>query len=260
VTVTDTERVAALTEEAAAALVEARRSLIVAADVADEVGALLGRSEADILDLAGEARRMEVADEPGPHLRNAQRLADDIERRIRTGRSGLEELGDHLDQGARALHVGRQVLVELEQVHGRRGAAIESQRLRLEGLGQAVQEATKGADEAGRRLAAAQRTIEPLLYSSSHVDDRRGTAATIAGVGTEVRNDVMAVQQRLADLQENLGRSGPTADVAAQQGVDLALAARAATNPTPASDQRRTGGADPARSQEQPARRPGLER
>jgi hypothetical protein len=235
---TPNEQAALLAEQAANALAAARTSLSIAADITDEVDSALGRSENDISELPTQAKLVRDADEPGPYLRNAQGAADAIDRRIRDGQAGLAEVRDHVDQGARALNAGRQFLTELEQLPGQRGEATKLLRSRLDSLGGAVQKAGEGVEDAGRRLAAARRNIEPLIYQSRHIDDPGRTAAVIGDAGANVKNDMRVVQGGLAGLREGLEAARPNATAAAQQSADLARAASAAMNPTPTSAQR----------------------
>ncbi|QNE19232.1 hypothetical protein F1D05_16555 [Kribbella qitaiheensis] len=248
------ERVAALTEQTAAALHAARSSLGSAAAITDEVRQGLRRGEADIAELAGQASRVRYADEPRPHLRNAQELADGVDRRMRDGQRGLGEVGDDLAQATRALNAGRQFVAELEQLPERQVAETEQLRQRVEVLSRAVRDAGDVVEAVGARLGAARQNVEPLLNASSHVDDPNRTAAMIAeaGTGTGADNDVMSVQRRLVGLSEDLDNAQPQAAVAAQQGADLANTARVAANPTRAADQAKPGSA----ADQDAARRP----
>jgi chromosome segregation ATPase len=260
---TRNEQAALLAEQAANALAAARTSLSIAADVTDEVDSVLRRSENDIYELPTQARLVRDTDDPQRHLRNAQGAAEDIERRLRNGQAGLVDVRDHLDQGARALDAGRQILTELEQLPGQQGEATDRLRSRLDGLGRAVRDAGEGVEEAGKRLAAARSNIEPLIYQSTRIDDPHRTAAVIGDAGANVQNDVMAVQRRLAGLRQGFDAARPEATAAAQQSADLAMAARAAMNPTPASAQRRSAGSsemDPRRRNAEQALGPDHER
>lgn len=237
------ERVAALTDQTASALSAARSSLVSAAATADGVHQLIRRSEADIAELPGQASRVRDADEPRPYLRNAQELAEGIDRRMRDGQRGLGEVGDDLAQASRALDAGRQFIAELEQQPERQAAETEHLKQRLEVLSRAVGQAGEGVQEAGARLAAARRNIEPLVYSSSNLDDPDRTAAMISGVAVGADNDVMAVQRRLAGVSEGLDYVQPQATQAAHLSADLANTARAAANPTRPADQAKPGSA-----------------
>jgi hypothetical protein len=239
---TQKEQAAQLAEQAANALAEARRSLGVAADVTDEVDKVLRRSENGIDELPAHARLMRETEDPQLRLRNAYRAAEVIEQRLRDGQAGLGDVREHLDQGARALDAGRQILTELERLPGQQGEATDHLRSRLDGLGRAVRDAGEGVEEAGKRLAAARRNIEPLIYAPGHIDDPHRTATVIGDTGANVQNDVMAVRRRLAGLREDFDAAGPNATAAARQSADLAVAARAAMNPTPASAQRGAAG------------------
>jgi hypothetical protein len=117
---------------------------------------------------------------------------------MRDGQRGLGEVGDNLEQATRALNAGRQFVAELEQLPERQVAETEQLRQRLEAPGDAVQHAGEVAQDVGARLGAARQNVEPLIYSSGHVDDRDRTAALIAQVGSGADNDVMSVQRRLA--------------------------------------------------------------
>lgn len=237
------ERVAALTDQTAAALSAARSSLVSAGAITDHIRQGLRRSESDIADLAGQASGVRHADEPRPYLRNAQELADGIDSRMRAGQRGLSEVGDDLAQASRALAAGLQFVAELEQLPERQVAETEQLRQRLEVLGRAVGEAGDVAEEVGAQLGAARQNVEPLLYSSANVDDRDRTAAMITEAGTGADNDVMSVQRRLAGLSENLDNAQPQAAAAAHLGADLANTARIASNPTQAADQAKPGSA-----------------
>jgi chromosome segregation ATPase len=239
---TQNEQAALLAEQAANALAAARTSLSIAADVTDEVDSVLRRSENDIYELPTQARLVRDTDDPQRHLRNAQGAAEEIERRLRNGQAGLVDVRDHLDQGARALDAGRQILTELEQLPGQQGEATDRLRSRLDGLGRAVRDAGEGVEQAGKRLAAARRNIEPLIYQTSRIDDPHRTAAVIGDAGANVQNDVMAVQRRLAGLREDFDTARPNTAAAAQQGAELAMVVRAATNPATASPQRGSTG------------------
>jgi chromosome segregation ATPase len=250
------ERVAALTDQTAAALAAARSSLGSAAVTTENVRQVLRRSEGDIAELAGQATRVRYADEPRPYLRNAQELAEDVDRRMRDGQRGLGEVGDDLEQATRALDAGRQFVAELEQLPERQVAETEHLRQRVEALSSAVRNAGDVVQDVGARLGAARQNVEPLLESSGHVDDRDRTAAMIAQAGSGVDNDVMSVQRRLAGLSENLDHAQPQAAAAAHLGADLANTARVAANPTKASDQSKPGSAadqDPHRRTNEPA-------
>jgi hypothetical protein len=252
---TPNEQAALLAEQAASALAAARRSLGLAADVTDEVDKVLKRSENGIDELPDHARLMRETNNPQWSLLNANRAAEVIEQRLRVGQSGIADVRDHLDQGARALDAGRQFLTELEQLPGQQGKELDRLRFRLDGLGRAVRDAGEGVDEAGKRIAAARRNIEPLIYPPNHIDDRHRTAAMIGNTGANVQNDVMAVRSRLAGLREDFDLTQPNATVAAWQSAELATAARAAMNPTPASAQRSSAGSseiDPWRRNEGP--------
>jgi hypothetical protein len=260
---TQNEQAALLAEQAANALAAARTSLIFAAEATDNVDSILRRTENDIYELPTQARLVRDTDEPQRHLRNAQGAADEIERRIRNGQAGLVDVRDHLDQGDRALNAGRQILTELEQLPGQQGEATDRLRSRLDGLGRAVRDAGEGVEEAGKRLAAARRNIEPLIYQSSHIDDPRRTAAVINEAGVSVENDVMAVHRRLAGLRDDFDAARPNATAAAQQSAELAMAARAAMNPTPASVKSGPAGSsemDLRRRKAEPAQGPDRER
>jgi ABC-type transporter Mla subunit MlaD len=180
-----------------------------AAATAQDVKQLLRRSEPDIAELTGQAPRVRYADEPRPYLRNAQQLADDVDRRMRAGQRGLGEVGEDLAQATRALNAGRQFVAELEQLPEREVAETEHLRQRLEVLGGAVRNATDAAEEIGTQLGVARQNVEPVLNASMHVDDRDRTAAMIAEAGTGADNDVMSVQRRLAALGEDLDRAQP---------------------------------------------------
>jgi hypothetical protein len=235
---TPNEQAALLAEQAANALAAARTSLGFAAEATDEVDSVLRRSENDVYELATQAELVRKTDDPQRHLRNAQGAANDIDWRIGNGQTGLAEVREHLDQGARALNAGRQFLTELEQLPGQRGEATNLLRSRLDGLGGAVREAGEGVEDAGRRLAAARRNIEPLIYQSRHIDDPGRTAAVIGDAGANVQHDMRVVQGGLAGLREGFEVAQPNATAAAQQSADLARAAKAAMNPTPTSAQR----------------------
>jgi chromosome segregation ATPase len=260
---TQNEQAALLAEQAANALAAARTSLGLAADVTDEVDNVLRRSENDIYELPAQARLVRDNEDPQRHLRIAQGAAEEIEQRLRNGQAGLVEVRDHLDQGARALDAGRQILTELEQLPGQQGEATDRLRSRLDGLGRAVRDAGEGVEAAGRRLADARLNIEPLIYQSRQIDDPHRTAAVIGDAGANVQNDVMVVQRRLAGLREDFEAARPNATAAAQQSAELAMAARAAMNPTPASAQRGSAGSsemDLRRRSAGPAQGPNVER
>lgn len=237
------ERIAGLAEVAANALAAACASLGLAADRTDEVDTGMRRSEADVDELHGAAQRLRFAEDPAPALRYAQGLAEHVESRIKSGLRGLQEVGDHLGQGALALKTCREVLTELHQEDRQGGGGTtEILQQRLEHLERAVGEARDGIEEATQRLSATRRNLEPLLYPSGHLEDPHRTAAAVQEVSDTVRHDVMSVHHRLTEMRDDFDVNRPRLAGAAQQAVDLAIVARAATNPTPAAGQGRSGG------------------
>ena len=240
---TPNEQAALLAEQAAHALAAARKSFINAADVADDVDSDLRRCENEIYELPNQAMlALRNTDKSERHLRIANEAADSIELRVRHGQAGLLKVRDHLDDGSRALDAGRQILTELEQLPGQQSDATDHLRSRLDRLGHAVRDAEKGVEQAGTRLAAARRSIEPVIYGPSSIDDPRRTAAVIGDAGANARSDVMAVQGRLAGLREDFDAARPNATAAARESAELAMATRAAMNPTPPSAQRGSTG------------------
>ena len=250
------ERVAALTDQTAAALAAARGSLGAAAATTDDVRQVLRRSEGDLAELVGQGTKVSYAEEPRPYLRNAQQLADDADRRMRDGQRGLAEVGGNLEQANRALNAGRQFVAELETLPEREVAQTEQLKQRLEVLGSAVRNAGEVVQDINGQLGAARAKVEPAVYVSSNLDDPVRTASTITQAGRGADNDVMSVQRRLAGLSENLDHAQPQAAQAAHLGADLANTARVAANPTKAADQAKPGSAsdqEPHRKSTEPA-------
>jgi len=241
------ERAFVLADSTVNALTAARNSLSFAADAADEVDNVLRRSENDIDDLRSQSNRVRDADEPWRPVRNAQELGQDVDRRLRGGRQGLEEVRDHLEQSARAIAAGRSFLAELEELPGRRSATTEQLRYRLESLDRAVHGAVAGVERTDWRLTAARRNVEPLFEASAHSDDRARTAAVINDVGEDVGRDVGHARGAIRTLREDLDNTRPDAFNIAKDTSDLATAIRAGTNPTPQSAQTAPGalGEDP---------------
>lgn len=235
-TITNPERVAGLTEHAASAMIAARSSLSQAAYTAEEVDQVLRRGESDIDELSAVAGKVRWAEDgPERHFRDAQAYADGIEQRLGQGRRGLEEVAGHLDQATVALNVGRQALLELEQGQDQRGGPTENLRQRIEGLGRAVGAAREGVNESAGRLDRAKENLQPLVFSSSYVEDRGRTAAAVKEAQSTVSKDVSTVRGDLAGLRDRFDATEHEVNRTAQQSVDLATTARAAMNPTPAS-------------------------
>src|SRR3989442_1587071 len=133
----------------------ARSSLSQAADAADAVDTALPKGEADIAVLPGQANQVRYGEEPQPHLRNAQGIADNLDDWLRKRANELNEARDHVDVSARAITTGRQSLGELEQLPGQRTEATEELGYRLDGLDRAVRTAGEGIDRTTQHLREA---------------------------------------------------------------------------------------------------------
>jgi chromosome segregation ATPase len=234
---------AQLTDETASALVTAKIALTLAADAAQDVDAGLRRAEDEIGELAGQANRMYDSDVPDRQMMYAQEAAGEIGRRIGRGHEGLDEVRRQLGRASGALEAGRRSLGELEQVPGQQGEATTRLRRRLDSLSEVVEAAGRGTDRAGERLAETSRDLDRLRQSPERVQDREEAADAIRRAGRNVDEGVMDVRGGLRGLQQGLEDAGSEATTAARESVELATAARAGLNPTPASAQRVSQGA-----------------
>jgi hypothetical protein len=232
------DQAAYLAELTANAMAAARSRLSQAAAAAEAVDKALHKGEADIAELPGRANQVRYAEEPQPHLRNAQGIADNLDDWLRRRASELDEARDHVDVGARAIMTGRQSLGELEELPGQRTEATEQLRQRLDGLDRAVRTAGEGIDRTTQLLRQARTSVEPLLYAAGSVNDRDRTAAMITDVGSDLDSKVGKARGELRTLSEDLDGAQPNANVAAWQSEELATALRAGMNPTPQSAQR----------------------
>jgi chromosome segregation ATPase len=239
-------RAADLTEESSRALGAARQAMSDAADVARRIDGLLRQCEDDLGGLAAEAPKLRdveahetetAAEEARPHLRTAALYADQVDERLRRGQGDLEELGDHLARARQALTAGQRATYELDQLQLPHGVATDEVRARLHNLRGAVQDAGENLDVTGRRIAAARRALEPVIYSSMNAHPR-AAANQIRGAGEAVDGDMVAARRELAESRDGLDGAAAGALGAAQYTGEQAAAMRAAMNPTPASAMR----------------------
>ncbi|GAA1598106.1 hypothetical protein GCM10009789_60070 [Kribbella sancticallisti] len=243
----ETEQAAAveLTDRTANALVAARTALSFAAEAADDVDNVLRRTEDEISELSAQANRMYDSELPERQMAIAQEAAYGIRQRINRGHEGLEDVRGELRKASVALNAGLQTLDELEQLPGQRGEATMLLRGRLDSLAEVIQDAGRGTDRAGERLEETSVDLNRLRNQPDRVHDREEAADAIRRASRGVDEGVMDVRGGLRGLRSGLEDAEPTANAAAQESVDLAMAARAAMNPTPRSAQRvQTDGAE----------------
>jgi hypothetical protein len=233
---TDNERAALLAEEIANALHAARASLSAAADLAEQTDNALSRGEDDISELTRQAFRM-GGNEPRPYLNNAQQLAYDLDDRMRNGRRAIEEVGDHLAAGARAINAGQRALAELDWLPGQPAGVTEALRTRLDVLDGAVQQTRAAVRDADNRLEQARGNLRRLVNGELSVDDPR-LAEQIGEAGIGVNQNVNNARIRLAETRTRLEAASPDTHAVAAESAELA--ARVGLNPTAAAGQRST--------------------
>jgi hypothetical protein len=230
----------------AVASVRARMSRAVRS--AEEVDRALWQTEKSIGDLPVPPQEAQPPqDQAQRSFVGAQADASAINLSLRDAQHGVVELRDELTAGAAALTQAKGFLDELENLpdEAAAGQQLSTARMRerLTELDTAIAAAAAGAEKTAHRLDTARKNVQPLVPEVggyNHRDPVQG-AALAGQVGDTLRRD-------FSGLQAGVGTAYAAhveADRSTAEANELAIAVRAASNPTPKS-----AGATPAAAPE----------
>jgi hypothetical protein len=222
----DRVQAAALLEQSAHALAEARTELVsasaAAAKLVDDEDLRLGLSDVGDLGRDVEQIRQTAGPDIARRLGSAQGLAENAVFHIDQSWRRLNEVRGHVQRGAEALDGARGALDDLEALPGQATAATRALRDRVQGLESVVRDARQAADGTVSRMRSARSALGDIGFAPFDPSDSRRTADEVESRRTEASAGLRGAMDGVAQSRNSLAEAVPMAGAAAALSAELA--------------------------------------